>query len=67
MAVKKYKVVKDHIGDKEYFERDIREADEHVVAHLIPNVLVEIDPPAPVDPAPPAPENKKGKPAQEVK
>ena len=65
MAVKNFKVRRYHIGDKEYFVGDIREADEHVVAHLIPSVLVEIAPePAP---EPPAPENKKGKPAQEVK
>lgn len=39
MAKSKYKVLRPHIGDKEYSVGEIREAEESAVAHLEGKVL----------------------------
>ena len=39
----KFKVLRDHIGDKDYFENDVREAELFDVRHLIPLVLQPLD------------------------
>ena len=36
----KYRVVREHYGEKPYVTGDTREAYEHDVAHLVPHVLV---------------------------
>ena len=38
---KTYTVVRAHQGDKPYAVGDTREGEEHELAHLVPNVLVE--------------------------
>ena len=50
----KYRVVRGHIGDKEYAEGDIRTARDTDVGHLVPNVLELLG-------AAPAPRPKKAK------
>lgn len=39
---KTYKVVRAHQGDKAYAVGDEREGEDHELAHLVPNVLVEV-------------------------
>lgn len=39
---KTYRVVRAHQGDKAYEVGDTREGEEHEMAHLVPNVLVEV-------------------------
>lgn len=47
MAITKYEVKRRHLGDKDYFDGDEREADANEVQHLVANgVLVEAKPPA---------------------
>ena len=38
---KTYRVVRAHQGDKPYEVGDTREGEDHELAHLVPNVLVE--------------------------
>jgi len=38
----KFKVIREHIGDRPYVEGEIREADARDVAHLVPRVLEPI-------------------------
>ena len=40
MPQRTYRVVREHDGDRYYFEGDTRTADSNDVAHLIPHVLV---------------------------
>lgn len=40
----KYRVVREHVGDKPYAEGDERIADSGTVSHLVPHVLEEIGP-----------------------
>ena len=60
MADQKYRVVRPHLGDKEYVEGDTRTADPRDVAHLVPQVLEPIAAPKPASKpaAKPAPKGK---------
>lgn len=42
MAKQKFKVVREHVGDRPYAEGEIREADPSDVKHLVPHVLEPI-------------------------
>jgi hypothetical protein len=42
MAKSKFRVVREHYGDRAYAEGEIREADPNDVKHLVPNVLEPI-------------------------
>lgn len=44
MADHKYRVVREHIGDKPYAVGDERTASPGDVAHLVPNVLKDLGP-----------------------
>jgi hypothetical protein len=39
MATEKFRVVREHFGDKAYVTGDIRKADPNDVKHLVPHVL----------------------------
>lgn len=44
MSKQKFRVVREHVGDKPYAEGEIREADPNDVKHLVPHVLEPIAP-----------------------
>lgn len=54
MADRKFRVIRPHVGDKEYAEGDIRTADPRDVEHLVPKVLEPIEEPKKAPPAPKA-------------
>ena len=71
LKMPKFKVLREHDGDKFYFPGDVRTANAADVAHLVKNgVLVLLDDSEPTpEPTPtvklaPAHENKAGKPAK---
>jgi hypothetical protein len=49
--VKSYRVIRPHVGDKDYAAGDIRQANPVDVKHLVPHVLEEIDDEAKAEPA----------------
>jgi hypothetical protein len=44
MAKQKYRVVREHYGDRAYVKGEIREADSSDVKHLVPHVLEPVTP-----------------------
>lgn len=52
MTMKRYRVVRQHEGDRFYQEGDVREATPADVKHLVPHVLQPIEDEAKAEPAP---------------